>query len=102
MEGLRLDKLLDEDAVGLPVFLGSLLLPLQVTLEVKKVVRALQIIHELGIVGLFFHRLLLFTRTVVSDVVVHSHQQKVEKQLFHAQLSVCPVLFIEVLVKVSL
>ena len=100
MECLRFDKLPHEQIILARPFHLFIILPLNVALEIKKVLRTLHL--PLAFVIFFIPGLLLLVRPIESNIVVDCHEQEVEKELLDAQLCVCPVLLIKLLVELAL
>ena len=100
MESLRFDEFPHEQIVlSRPLHL-LIILPFNVALKIEEVLRALH--FPIAFVILLIPGFLLLVRPIEPNIVVDCHEQEVEKELLDAQLCVCPVLLIELLVELAL
>ena len=100
MESLRFDKLPHEQIVLTRPLHLLIILPFDVALEIEEVLRALH--FPFIFIVLFVPGFLLLVRPIEPNIVVDCHEQEVEKELLDAQLCVCPVLLIKLLVELAL
>ena len=100
MEGLRFNKFTHEQIVLARPFHLFIILPFNVTLEIKEIFRALN--FPFRFITFLISGSLLFVCSIEANIVVDCHEQEIEEQLLDAQLCVCPVLLVKLLVKLAL
>ena len=109
MECLRFDEFTHEEIVFTCSLHLFVILPFYVALEIKEVFRTFKfpiiVISIVVIVRIFSFIIKLFLFLICSielNIVVDCHKQEVKEELLDAQLGICPILFIELLVKLAL
>ena len=83
MESLRFDEFSHEKVILTGAWHLTIVLPLNIALEIEEVFWALSV-PPTNIDSLLITRLLLLIRAIELNIIVHCHEQKVEEELFDA------------------